>query len=119
MEFHPERISTLLTKARTCKGYSQTYLAQQLGISQKAYSYIESGHCKLEIIRFLKIANLTETHPMNFIRKIFEGNPSWENIEQKEATRGKEIQKLESQIELLQIQNAHLRSVIDKLIDKK
>jgi transcriptional regulator with XRE-family HTH domain len=119
MVFHFDRISALLIKARTSKGFSQTYIAQQLRISQKAYSYIESGHCKLELTRFLKIAHLTEIHPMEFIEKITEGNPSWESNETKEAALSKEIQKLESQISLLKLQNSHLRGAMDKLLEKK
>ena len=118
MIFHSDRLSALLIKARTRKGYSQTYIAQQLRISQKAYSYIESGHSRLELTRFLKIAHLTETHPMVFIEKLSEGNPSWENIETKEANMEKEIRKLESQIDLLKLQNCQLRNTVDELIKK-
>jgi len=119
MVLHIERLSTVLLKARTRKGYSQTYLAQKLGISQKAYSYIESGHCRLEINRFLKIAHITETHPMQFIEKIIEGVPSWKGIESKDETNAKEIEKLIAQIVYLKSENLYLRGTIDKLIDKQ
>jgi transcriptional regulator with XRE-family HTH domain len=75
MEFHSDNLSAILMKARTSKGYSQTYMAQQLRISQKAYSYLESGHCRMDIIKLLKIAHITETHPMHFIEKISKVNP--------------------------------------------
>lgn len=105
--------------ARTRKGFSQTYMAHSLGISQKAYSYIESGHCKLEIFRFLKIAQLTETHPMQFLMKICEGVPSWECDEVKVAAMSTELEKLEAQIKFLKSENSFLRITINKILDKE
>jgi len=80
MIFHSDKSSAILMKARTSKGYSQTYMAQQLRISQKAYSYLESGQTRLGLIKFLKIAHLPAIHPMDLIDKISEGTPSWETI---------------------------------------
>jgi transcriptional regulator with XRE-family HTH domain len=103
-------------KARTSKGYSQTYMAQQLKISQKAYSYLESGHCRLDIIRLLKIADLTKTHPMHIIGKISEGPPSWDIIESKEILLTKEVEQLEAFIVFLKSENAYLRKAMDKIL---
>jgi transcriptional regulator with XRE-family HTH domain len=119
MILHSNKLSAILMSARSQKGFSQTYMANGLGISQKAYSYIESGRCKLEIFRFLKIAQLTETHPMQFLMKICEGAPSWECKEAKEAAMSIEIEKLEAQINFLKSENSFLRSTIDKILDKE
>lgn len=118
MLFHSDKLSVLLMKARNSKGYSQTYMAQQLRISQKAYSYLESGHCRLDITRLLEIAHLTETHPMHFIEKISEGTPSWETIELKEISLTKEVEQLEKQIFFLKSEISFLRVTIDKLLEK-
>lgn len=115
MIFHPEKLSALLTKARTNKGFSQTYMAQKLGISQKAYSYIESGNTKLDLIKILKIAHTTEMHPMAFIDKISEGIPSWECVEPKEKSLTKEVEKLEAFVAFLKSENAYLRKAMDKI----
>lgn len=115
MILHPEKLSAILMKARVSKGYSQTYMAYKLGISQKAYSYIESGHCKLDIIKFLKIADFTGTHPMSIIGKITEGIPSWECIETKEIALTKENEKLEDHIVFLKAYNVSLNDSISKL----
>lgn len=118
MIYHLDKLSATLMKARLSKGYSQTYMAQQLGISQKAYSYIESGHCKLEISRFLKIAELTGTHPLHFIEKIIEGVPSWESNESKETALKYEIEKLDAQIRFLKSENSFLRVTINQILQK-
>jgi transcriptional regulator with XRE-family HTH domain len=118
MIFHPEKLSALLTKARTNKGFSQTYMAEQLRISQKAYSYLESGHCKLDVTRLLNIADLTKTHPMHFVEKISEGTPSWETIEYKEIFLAKEVEQLEKQVVFLKSEIFFLRTTFNKLSDK-
>jgi DNA-binding XRE family transcriptional regulator len=119
MIFHPDKLSAILIKSRIRKGYSQTYMAQQLRISQKAYSYIESGHCRLEFIRFLKIALITETHPMHIIENICEGSPSWKSHTMKEEVMEKEIEKLDAQIIFLKSENSFLRNTIDKILQKE
>jgi transcriptional regulator with XRE-family HTH domain len=118
MIFHSDKLSAILMKARTSKGFSQTYMAEQLRISQKAYSYLESGHCKLDLTRLLKIADLTKTHPMHFVEKIIEGTPSWEDIELKEIALTKEVEQLEKQVGFLKSEISFLRLTIDKLLDK-
>ena len=52
-----ERIKAI----REQKNYSQTYLAQELGISQKAYSKIETGETKLTVDNLFRIASALET----------------------------------------------------------
>lgn len=119
MVFHTDKLSAALMKARTSKGYSQTYMAQHLRISQKAYSYLESGHCRLDITRLLKIAHLTETHPMDFIGKISEGTPSWENRSTCEAAMAKNIEILDAQIKFLKAENSFLKATIDKILQRE
>jgi transcriptional regulator with XRE-family HTH domain len=46
--------------ARLTKGYSQSYLAHKLNISQKAYSSIERGNTNLSLERFLQITDVLE-----------------------------------------------------------
>lgn len=117
MKFALDKLSSALMRARVIKGYSQTYMAQQLRLSQKSYSYIESGHCKLELTRFLQIAHITETHPMQFIEKISEGNPSWECIRAKEESLNSEIVKLNAEITYLKSHSLFLQGTINKLLE--
>ncbi len=118
MIVHLEKLSTTIMKARFRKGFSQTFMAHKLGISQKSYSHIESGQCKLDLIRFLRIADYTEMHPMFIIEKIIEGTASWETIETKEAALAREIEKLEAQIVYLKSHNTFLKETVNKLLDK-
>jgi transcriptional regulator with XRE-family HTH domain len=119
MIVHLEKLSTTIIKARFNKGFSQTFMAHKLGISQKAYSYIESGHCRLDLIRFLKIADYTGTHPMFIIEKITEGTKSWESIQTRETALVSEIEKLEAQIVYLKSHNTFLKETVIKLLDKQ
>lgn len=47
-----------LRKIRELNGFSQEYMAQQLEISTKTYSRIESGETKLSILRLDRIASI-------------------------------------------------------------
>ena len=52
-----------IRKVRELKGFTQEYVAQQLGVSQKAYSKIECGETKPEIARLDEIAKILEVSP--------------------------------------------------------
>jgi transcriptional regulator with XRE-family HTH domain len=54
-------IAERIKGAREKRNYSQTYLAQELGISQKAYSKIETGETKLTVDNLFKIASILES----------------------------------------------------------
>jgi transcriptional regulator with XRE-family HTH domain len=50
-------IAERIKKIREKRNFSQTFLAQELGISQKAYSKLENGDTKITIDYLFKIAN--------------------------------------------------------------
>lgn len=52
-----ERIVEIRERLRK---YSQTYMAQQLGMTQKAYSKIETGETKLTVHHLLQIIDILE-----------------------------------------------------------
>jgi len=54
------KLGERIKKAREEKNYSQQYLAQQLGISQKAYSKIENSQTNLTVSHLDKIAQVLE-----------------------------------------------------------
>jgi DNA-binding XRE family transcriptional regulator len=109
---------SLFLKARHKKGYTQLSMAQELGICQKTYSYIESGLCKPDIIKFLKFAHVTETHPMHFVELLIDGEPSWKTIEMKEERLMDNIEKLKAEIVYLRAQNDSLSDCLQRLADK-
>lgn len=59
-------IGEKLRKLRTLKGLSQEYVANQLNISQVAYSDIESNKTKLSLERLEKLSSVFEV-PINDI----------------------------------------------------
>ncbi len=117
MNVDSSRLSPALSKARICKGYSQTYMAHKLGISQKAYSYLEMGKTQLDLIRFIRIAHYTETSPMKIIDGIVVGKPSWNKDDEKETALNNKIEKLESEITYLKAQNAFLQKLVVKHLE--
>lgn len=117
MLFHPEDLSSIVLRARIRKGYSQLFMANKLGISQKTYSYIESGRRKPDIIIFLKFAIVTETHPMQILEKLIEGKPPWESIESKEVCLISDIERLKAEIAYLKSQNLFLQGTINKILE--
>lgn len=53
----------MLRKARQKLGYSQEYIAIELGISQKAYSNLENGKTKLRGDTLLKLSEIFNVMP--------------------------------------------------------
>lgn len=53
-------LGRLIQKVRSVKGYTQEYMAQKLGITQKQYSNMEAGASKISNERKEKIAQLLE-----------------------------------------------------------
>jgi transcriptional regulator with XRE-family HTH domain len=50
-----------IKKLRELRGYTQCYMAEELKITQGAYSLIENGKSKLEIQRLEQIAAILNT----------------------------------------------------------
>lgn len=115
MRIHIEKLSTLLLKSRIQNGLSQTYIAQRVGISQKSYSRLEGGHGKIDIKRFLEIADCTHTHPLDIIDKIIEGKPSWGEGNSREKILFQEIEHLKNELETIKSENKYYKKLMDKL----
>jgi len=118
MLFRIERLSALIIKARIGKGFSQTFMASQLGISQKSYSQLESGEIRMGLQRFLQIVHTTEMHPMVLINKITKGAAYWDTADTQETALSKEIVRLNDEIRFLKSENSFLKSTIDKILLK-
>ena len=56
-----KQIGTRIKNLREEKNFSQMYLSQRLGLSQKAYSKLENNETKLSVPNLLKIAEVLET----------------------------------------------------------
>ena len=58
---------TKIRKQRQTKGYSQDYMASQLGISQNAYSKIESDQTNVKANTLERIAEILEVDKMKLM----------------------------------------------------
>lgn len=69
-----------IRQIRELKGYSQEFVASKLGISQRAYSKIETNQTKIDWERITKIAELFEVDPIDMIS--FDDNLIFNNCNQ-------------------------------------
>ncbi|MGS2727471.1 helix-turn-helix domain-containing protein [Psychroserpens sp. BH13MA-6] len=60
-------IGSIIKKIRELKGYSQEFLADQLNISQSAYSDLENDKSKVHLERLYKIALVLDVEITEFI----------------------------------------------------
>lgn len=66
---------TKIKQIRELKNFTQEYVAQQLGLSTRAYSKIETGETQLTINRLNEISAILEVQPMEVLgfddKKVF------------------------------------------------
>ena len=63
-------IRTVTNKIRLRRetlNYTQAYVAGKLGISQNAYSKIESGHTNFSVRRLYEVATILDANVLDFI----------------------------------------------------
>lgn len=106
-----------IKQIRELKNLTQEYVAQQLGLSTRAYSKIETGETQLTINRLNEISAILEVQPMEVLefndKKIFNinhstGNNGYNNIIYSE----KLIQQYEETIQALKEQIAVMKLLI-------
>lgn len=108
-----------IRKLREKKGFSQEYVAQELGINQSTYGKLERENTKISIDRLLRISeileedviNLLDSNPQNTFHQTNQGNgySYVENINNENAELLKELKEVyeklikskDEQIELL------------------
>jgi len=54
---------------REANGYTQEYIASELGINQNTYSKLESGQTRLTVDRMKKLAELYKVNPEYFLNE--------------------------------------------------
>lgn len=69
-----------IRQIRELKGFSQEYIADKLGISQRAYSKIENNQTKIDWERITKIAEVFGVDPIDMIS--FDDNLIFNNCKQ-------------------------------------
>lgn len=58
----------LFRKQRQVKGYSQEYVAIQLGISKRTYVNIENNKSKLDLEKFILLAVVLDINPLDLFQ---------------------------------------------------
>jgi transcriptional regulator with XRE-family HTH domain len=109
-----------IKQLRELKNFTQEYIAQQLGLSTRAYSKIESGETQLTINRLNEISKILEIDPLEILG--FDHNNIFNNCSQEGNynTIGtttfqipeKLIQQYEKTIQILEDEVALLKSLI-------
>lgn len=117
MKVDLEKFYSTILKARVKRGFSQTNMSYFLGISQKNYFYLESGRCKMDLIKFLKVADALEINPMEIINAFIVG-ANWPD-DPSEDTNELQKQALLDKIHTLTLQNKDLLERITNLSEKK
>jgi len=109
---------------REIKGYSQDYMANKIGISQRTYSNIEADKSKVDTELIKSIASVLEIDPIRLLsfneKVLFHGNNHsnvayYQNVSE---ALGKESEALKEHIKHLQGEVVFLRKQLDKLTGK-
>ncbi|MCO5258511.1 MAG: helix-turn-helix domain-containing protein [Crocinitomicaceae bacterium] len=75
-----KKIGGKIRQLRELKGYSQEYIANQMGISQRAYSKLETSETKLDWEKLTKISEILEIAPTDIAS--FDDNLIFNNCSQ-------------------------------------
>lgn len=113
MENH---LANKIRQLRELKGFSQEYIAIQLGISQRAYSKLETNQTRLDWLKITKIAQVLDMDPVDLIsfddNQIF--NKYNESVRYINQMPEKLIEQYERQIERLENDIVFLKEQLGK-----
>ena len=108
-----------LKQLRELKNFTQEYMAQQLGLSTRAYSKIESGETQLTINRLNEIAAILEVDPIQALgfdhQNVFNNYGTQEEnigLNQTITISDKLIEQYESRIRHLEDEILFLRAMV-------
>jgi transcriptional regulator with XRE-family HTH domain len=118
-------IGQKIKKLRELKNLTQMHMAQQLGVTQSAYSKIELGESEITYKRLEKISEFLEMKPeevisfndqmvFNILNNPYGGNV-FSHIDQNGITKN-ERKLYQDQIELLKAEVAHLKEMLAKVL---
>lgn len=110
---------TKIKQIRELKNFTQEYMAQQLGLSIRAYSKIETGETQLTINRLNEISAILQVQPMEVLgfddKKVFNFyNSSDINNVKNMNVPEKLIQQYEETIQALKEQIAVMKLLMEK-----
>jgi transcriptional regulator with XRE-family HTH domain len=116
-----KNIGEKIRQIRDLKGFSQEYISDKLGISQRAYSKIERNEIKIDWEKITEISKVFEIDPMDLIS--FDDNLIFNNCTQSGKFVNSQapfnipeklIEQYESRIESLEKELDFLREMLKK-----
>jgi len=74
-------VTNILKELRLKRGYTQEYMAEQLGYSDKTgYNKLENGNVKLSIARAIKASKVLKVNPSIFFKDEVQDTSTKEDI---------------------------------------
>lgn len=126
MDLQTMHIGQKIKKLRELKNLTQSHMADELGLTQGAYSKIELGESEVSYSRLEKISSILGLKPEDVIafndQMVFNisNNPNGGNVFShihQQAISDSEKNLYINQIDLLKEENAHLKKIIEKLLN--
>lgn len=116
-------IGSKVRQIRELKGFSQDYIANELGISQRAYSKIERDEVKMDWEKITEISKIFEVDPLDIVQ--FDDNLVFHNCSNSGKINNqhnhflpeKVIEQYEARIKQLEDEVSFLKNLIDKKIN--
>ena len=117
-------IGQKIKKLRELKNLTQTHLAQELGVTQSAYSKIELGESEVTFTKLEKISEVLGMKPEEVISfnesMVFNvmNNPNGGNVfgDINNSISDTERKLYQDQIEMLKTEVAHLKELLAKVL---
>lgn len=126
-----KKIGERVKNVREQRNYSQQYVATKLGVSQKAYSKIETGETKLSVENLMKLSEILDTTINDLLDSV--GNAVYNNLgthtgegvvihkttsDKISELYEKILQSKDEEIQRLKQQNDSFLKTIEKLTNK-
>jgi len=103
-------VNTKIRHIRKLKGFTQNYLATELGVSQRAYSKIELNETKLNWKKMNQIASILNVSVWELLDTKRDYNPNENKAEDSVDLLQQLIDQYEARIEALENEVAELKS---------
>lgn len=114
-----KKIGSKIRQIRELKGFTQEYLAQQLGVSQRAYSKMERDEIKVDWNKITDIAGIFNIDPLDLVS--FDDNLIFNNCTQSGKFNNfnnfipeKLVEQYEARIKQLEEEIVFLRTIVGK-----